>query len=351
MLFRELNRGKCKTYLVACEATKRAVLIDPLRENTARYLAVLAYFHCTLDYVIDTHTHADHRTGIFDLADLTGAKTVMHRRAPQPHVQVHVENGDVLELGECQLRFLHTPGHTPDGLSIHVEGCVFTGDTILIRGTGRADFAGGDAGAQFDSITGRIFTLPEETRIYPAHDYRGNTFSTVGDEKRLNPRVTGRTREQYIDLMANLGLALPEKIQEVLQPNQCEIDDDRIHFPSLAELNQVRQMAPVEVDVARRSANPPLLLDVREPEEWSGELGHVPGSKLVPLKELPTRVAELDEWKHGHVIAICRAGVRSTTAAAILTGLGFEHVSNLKGGMVDWNDQGLAVEREAAGAR
>ena len=345
MLFRELNRGKCKTYLVACETTKRAALIDPLRENVARYLAVLAYYHCTLDYVIDTHTHADHRTGVWDLADLTGAKVVMHRRAPQPHVQIHVDQGDELTLGECTLRILHTPGHTPDGISIAVEGCVFTGDTILIRGTGRADFAGGDAGAQYDSITKRIFGLPDETKIYPAHDYRGNTSSTVGDEKRSNPRVSGRTREQYVDLMANLGLALPEKIQEVLQPNQCEIDDDRIHFPSLAELNQVRQMSASEVDAARRAATPPVLLDVREPEEWTGELGHIPGAVLVPLKDLPARVSEIETAKHGHVIAICRAGVRSTTAAAILTGLGFEHVSNLKGGMVDWNDQGLPVER------
>ena len=345
MLFRELNRGKCKTYLVACETTKRAALIDPLRDNIARYLGVVAYYQCTLDYVIDTHTHADHRTGVFELADLTGAKVVMHRRAPQPHVQIHVDQGDELTLGECTLRILHTPGHTPDAISIAVEGCVFTGDTILIRGTGRADFAGGDAGAQYDSITGRIFALPDETKIYPAHDYRGNTCSTVGDEKRSNPRVSGRTRQQYVDLMANLGLALPEKIQEVLQPNQCEIDDDRIHFPSLAELNQVRQMTAAEVDAARSAANSPLLLDVREPEEWTGELGHIPGAVLVPLKDLPGRVAEIERAKHGHVIAICRAGVRSTTAAAILTGLGFEPVSNLKGGMVDWNDQGLPVER------
>ena len=345
MLFRELNRGKCKTYLVACETTKRAALIDPLRDNIARYLGVVAYYQCTLDYVIDTHTHADHRSGIFELADLTGAKVVMHRRAPQPHVQIHVDQGDELTLGDCTLRILHTPGHTPDGISIAVEGCVFTGDTILIRGTGRADFAGGDAGAQYDSITGRIFGLPDETKIYPAHDYRGNTCSTVGDEKRANPRVCGRTREQYVDLMANLGLALPEKIQEVLQPNQCEIDDDRIHFPSLAELNQVRQMTASEVDAARSASTPPVLLDVREPEEWTGELGHIPGAVLVPLKDLPARVGEIESAKHGHVIAICRAGVRSTTAAAILTGLGFEHVSNLKGGMVDWNDQGLPVER------
>lgn len=216
MLFRELNRGKCKTYLVACEETHRAALIDPLRENSARYLALLAYENLRLDYVIDTHTHADHRTGVFDLSDLTGARVVMHRRAPQPHVQLHVDQGDTLEVGRLALHILHTPGHTPDGISVHVGDRVLTGDTILIRGTGRADFAGGDAGAQYDSITKRIFALPDETLIFPAHDYRGNTQSSVGAEKSSNPRVAGRTREQYVDLMANLGLALPEKIQEVL---------------------------------------------------------------------------------------------------------------------------------------
>lgn len=349
MLFRELNRGKCKSYLVACDTTKRAVVIDPLREATARYVAVLAYYGLKLDYALDTHTHADHRTGVFDLADLTAAKVVMHRRAPQPHVQIHVDHGDEFAVGGLRIAILHTPGHTPDGISVHVEDRVFTGDTILIGGTGRADFAGGDAGAQYDSIVGRIFSLPDSTLIFPAHDYRGNTQSTVGQEKRANPRVAGRTRQEYVELMANLGLPLPEKIQEVLQPNQTEIEDDRIHFPSLAELNQVRQLSAADVDRTRRSARPPLLLDVREPEERNGELGHIPESVLVPLKDLPARAGDLEAHKHTPVIVICRAGVRSTTGAAILTALGFENVSNLKGGMVDWNDQGLPVERDGSG--
>lgn len=344
MRFRELNCGKCKTYYLGCEATRKAVLIDPVRDRIDRYLAFLAYEGMKLEAVIDTHTHADHRTGCFDLAALTGAKVVMHRRAPAPHVDVHVDDGEVFRCGDFALRILHTPGHTPDGMALYAGDRVFTGDTILIRGTGRSDFAGGDAGAQYDSITKKLFALPEETLIFPAHDYRGNTKSTVGEEKRLNPRVSGRTREQYVELMANLGLALPEKIQEVLQPNQAAIDDDRIKFPTLAELNQVRQLPPREVDDLRAGPNPPLLLDVREPDEWIGELGHVRGAKLIPLVELPARAAELEAWKHEQVVVLCRSGVRSTTAAAILTGLGFEHVSNLKGGMVDWNDAGLPVD-------
>ncbi len=345
MIFRELNLGKCKTYLIACENTHRAVLVDPVREKIDRYLALLGYHGLKLDDLIDTHTHADHRTATFELKDLTGANVIMHRRAPAPYVDIHVDDGETVTVGDLAIKILHTPGHTPDSMSLYVNGKVLTGDTLLIRGTGRCDFAGGDAGAQFDGITQKLFQLPDETQVFPAHDYRGNTMSTIGDEKRLNPRVAGRTKEAYVDIMNNLGLPLPEKIQEVLQPNQTALDDDRIAFPTLAELNQVRQLAPQDVQALLGASMPPLLLDVREPSEYKGELGHISGSLLIPLKDLPTRANELEEDKIRHIVAICRSGVRSTTAAAILTGLGFEQVSNLRGGMVDWNDQKLPITR------
>ena len=346
MFFRELNRGKCKTYLVGNEVEHVAVLVDPLREKIDRYLALLAYHGLRLDAVIDTHTHADHRSATFDLKELTGAKVIMHRKAPAPRVDLHVEDGDKIPLGELKLKVLHTPGHTPDGISLFIVDRVLTGDTLLIRGTGRCDFAGGDAGEQFDSITQKLFALPDETLVFPAHDYRGNTRSTIGDEKRLNPRVTNRTREQYIELMNNLGLPLPDNIQEVLQPNQSAVDDDRLRFPSLGELNQVRQLGAGQVRLLTESSPSPVIVDVREPEEYTGELGHIAGSVLIPLKDLTARAEELSAHKERHIIVVCRAGVRSTTAAAILTGLGYEHVSNLKGGMLDWNQQQLPVERE-----
>jgi glyoxylase-like metal-dependent hydrolase (beta-lactamase superfamily II)/rhodanese-related sulfurtransferase len=345
MLFRELNRSKCKTYLVACERTNKAALIDPQREKVDRYLAVLAYYGCKLDAIIDTHTHADHRTASWELHDLTGAPVVMHRRAPAPHVDIHVEDGQSIPIGDVRLRVFYTPGHTPDGISLYTNDRVFTGDTLLIHGTGRCDFAGGDAGEQYDAITQKLFSLSDETLVFPAHDYRGHTHSTIGEEKRTNPRVVGRTRQQYIELMNNLGLSLPDKIQEVLQPNQSAIEDESMRFPPLAELNKIRQLTPQEVSMQLTSTARPLLLDVREPEEFTGELGHIPGSILIPLKELLARAGELEQYKGKDIVAICRAGVRSTTAAAILTGLGFEHVSNLKGGMLDWSDQRLPVER------
>jgi glyoxylase-like metal-dependent hydrolase (beta-lactamase superfamily II)/rhodanese-related sulfurtransferase len=345
MLFRELNRGKCKTYLVACEQTNKAALIDPTKDKVERYLASLAYFGYKLEAVIDTHTHADHRTASWDLHEITGAPVVMHRRAPAPHVDIHVDDGSVIVVGNLRLRVFHTPGHTPDSISLYTTDRVFTGDTLLIHGTGRSDFAGGDAGEQYDAITQKLFSLPDETLVFPAHDYRGHSYSTIGDEKRTNPRVAGRTRQAYVELMANLGLPLPQGIQESLQPNQSAIEDDSVQFPTLAELNSVRQLTPREVQLRLKGLSSPVLLDVREPEEFNGELGHIPGSILIPLKELPARAQEIEEHKQKDIIVICRAGVRSTTAAAILTGLGFEHVSNLKGGMLDWNDQQLPVER------
>jgi rhodanese-related sulfurtransferase len=294
---------------------------------------------------LDTHTHADHRTASFDLKELTGAEVIMHRRAPAPHVDTHVDDSDEVFIGELRLKVLHTPGHTPDGISLFAGDRVMTGDTLLIRGTGRCDFAGGDAGEQFDAITQKLFSLPDETLVFPAHDYRGNTKSTIGDEKRLNPRLTGKTREQYIDVMNNLGLSLPDNIQEVLQPNQSALDDDRVRFPSLGELSQVRQLGAAQVQALLNEGVPaPIIVDVREPEEYTGELGHIRSSILVPLKDLSTRADELGQYKDRHVIVVCRAGVRSTTAAAILTGLGFEEVSNLEGGMLEWNDARLPVE-------
>jgi sulfur dioxygenase len=345
MLLRELNRGKCKTYLVACERDRVAALIDPLRDHIDRYLALLAYLHLNLQAVIDTHTHADHRTGCFELGDLTGATVLMHRNAPAPRVDRHVSDGDTLQLGALTLHFLATPGHTPDGVSVLADGTVFTGDTLLIRGTGRTDFPGGDAAAQYDSIVGKLFSLPDQTVVLPAHDYRGNAASTIGEERRLNPRLVGQTRDGYVALMAALKLPLPDRVQEVLQPNQSALDDDALRFPTLAQLNEVRQVPARALSemIARERA--PVLIDVREPSEFDGELGHIAGAASIPLGALAARASELDDSKDRPVVVVCRSGVRSTTAAAILTSLGFEDVSNLKGGMLAWHDLGLPVQQ------
>lgn len=343
-MFLEANRGKCKTYLIRADSGA-AALIDPLRERIDRYLGLLAYHQCRLEWIIDTHTHADHRSGAGELGELTGAPMVMHRLSPNPHVTRHVADSDQLALGEMNLRVLHTPGHTPDSISLVVGDRVFTGDVLLIHGTGRCDFAGGDPGQSYDSIEKKLFSLPDSTLVFPAHDYRGHTQSTIGEERSGNPRVAGRSRAEYVHLMNNLGLPLPDSIQEVLQPNQADVDSSVVKFPPLAQLNAVHQIEPAELARLLAGPQPPKLIDVREPGEFSGELGHIEGALLIPLKDLAERAGEIERYKHDELVAICRVGVRSTSAAAILTAMGFEHVSNLKGGMLEWNDARLPVVR------
>ncbi|PCI19555.1 MAG: MBL fold metallo-hydrolase [Piscirickettsiaceae bacterium] len=344
MFFQELNNEQCKSYLVADLKAGAAAIIDPVERNIDRYLAVLAYHNLKLDFVADTHTHADHRSACTALRRLTGTKVFMHERSPQPSVDGRLNDGDELNVGSVSIKVFETPGHTPDSLSFYInKDRVLTGDVILIQGTGRADFAGGDAGAQYDSITEKLFTLPDETIVFPGHDYRGNTESTIGTEKETNPRIAGKTREEYIEIMDNLNLPLPERIQEVLQINQSEVDDDRIKFPMVAELNQVLQMEPETVK--EKLGSDSVIIDVREKSEYHGELGHLQGSRLIPLAEIPASLDDLDADRDKEIILVCRSGARSTTAAAILKGLGFQKVKNLKGGMLDWHKKGFPVEK------
>ena len=345
MLLLELNYAKCKCYLIAARAARKAALIDPRRDEVARYLGVLAYYRLDLEFIIDTHTHADHRSGAAELSELTGAAVVMHRRAPSPHVAIHVDDGQTLALGDTILRVLYTPGHTPDSISLQTDGHVLTGDCLLIHGTGRADFADGDAGQQYDSITSRLFLLPDATVVLPAHDYRGHKRSTIGEEKHSNPRLAGKTRAEYVAIMSNLGLPLPDGIQEALQPNQSEVEAGQIKFPDLAQLNGVRQLTAPDLRERMAGARPPVLIDVREAGEFHGELGHIAGAILFPLAELADRAGELTQFRERDIVAIFRVGVRSATAAAILTGLGFDRVWNLKGGMLEWVDAKMPVER------
>lgn len=346
-IIKELNGIQCKCYLVACEETDHAILVDPHIDFVDRYLAYLAYKRIRVDFAIDTHTHADHLSGSRMLKQLLDIPVVQHVKAPNPSVDRHIGHGDEITCGNLSIKVLETPGHTPDSISLYVDSVVLTGDVLLIGGTGRADFAGGDAGEQYDSITRHLFTLPDETVVLPAHDYRGNTSSTIGAEKQGNPRISGRSRQEYIDLMNSIEFPLPKNIQEVLQPNQSAIDDDLVDFPDLAHLNAVRQRDPRTVHDELNTASAPHILDVREESEFFGELGHIPGSTLIPLKKLQYEIEKLDVSQDERIVVVCRSGVRSTTAAAMLTGMGYSHVSNLKGGMLAWNEAGYpSVQRE-----
>jgi sulfur dioxygenase len=206
------------TYLLADEATRRALLIDPVRERCERDLQLVRELDLRLSYVLDTHVHADHVTAAAEIAEKTGAMTAAsHRGASCVQLQLH--HGDALMLGGLTVRALATPGHTTDSLSYHTDGHVFTGDALFVRGCGRTDFQNGDAAALYDSITRVLFALPDDTLVWPGHDYRGLTVSTIGEEKRHNPRLAGKSRDEFVSLMNGLHLAPPKRIQEAVPAN------------------------------------------------------------------------------------------------------------------------------------
>ncbi len=229
MIFRQLfDRESCTyTYLVGCEASRVAALVDPVREHVARDLTTVKELGLTLTHIFETHVHADHVTGAGELRKQTVAKAHVSREGGAPCADVLLDEGAVVKVGEVEFRVLATPGHTSDCLSFVVRAAgapdrVLTGDALLIRGCGRTDFQSGDAGALYDSVTGKLFALADATEVYPAHDYQGRTASTIGEEKRHNPRLgAGRTRDAFIALMGALDLPPPAKIAEAIPANRA----------------------------------------------------------------------------------------------------------------------------------
>jgi len=206
------------SYLLIDEATRQAALLDPVREHLDRDLALIGELELDLRYVLETHVHADHVTSAAAVGERTSAITCASRLGAAC-AQRHLGDGDHLRLGGTVLTVLATPGHTPDSLSYYAGGQVFTGDALLVRGTGRTDFQGGDAGALFDSITRRLFTLPENTVVWPGHDYRGQTRTTIGEERRFNPRLANRSRIAFIALMSDLQLPPPKLLAVAVPAN------------------------------------------------------------------------------------------------------------------------------------
>ncbi len=222
MILRQLfdPESSTYTYLLADPETGAAALVDPVLEQHQRDLALIDELGLRLEVVLDTHVHADHVTAANVLREKTGARTVASLRGA-PCADQLVAHGDVVRVGNLPLHVLSTPGHTDDGLSILVEGHVLTGDTLLVRGSGRSDFQNGDAGQLFDSITRVLFALPDETVVLPGHDYRGFTQSTIGEEKRLNPRLVGKSRDQFIEIMNQLNLPPPKKLASAVPANRA----------------------------------------------------------------------------------------------------------------------------------
>ena len=223
MLFRQLydSESSTYTYLLADSELKEAILVDPVLEQVDRDLKLLRELGLSLRYCLETHIHADHITGTGKLRELTGCLGIVPANAQANCANRHIQDEEDLELGSIVIEAIATPGHTDSHMAYLVNGeRVLTGDALFIRGCGRTDFQSGDAGTLYDFVTTRLFTLPDETLVYPAHDYRGQTVSTIGEEKQWNPRFAGRDRDNFIRFMNNLNLPDPKKMMEAVPANE-----------------------------------------------------------------------------------------------------------------------------------
>ena len=221
MLFRQLydlDTGTY-TYLLADRPGGEAVIIDPVLEQMNAYLQLLRELDIRLIKAIDTHTHADHVTAMGKLREVTGCVTLMGEQTKAECVSLRVRDGETIHVGALTLRALYTPGHTDESYSFVMDDRVFTGDTLLIRGTGRTDFQNGNARAQYDSLFNKLLKLPEETLVYPGHDYKGWTVSTIGEEKRYNPRLQAQSIDEYVNIMSNLNLPNPKYMDVAVPAN------------------------------------------------------------------------------------------------------------------------------------
>lgn len=220
MIFRQLfdPESSTLTYLLA-DGQGNAVIIDPVLEHVEDYLSLLASLGLTLRWVLDTHVHADHITGSQSLKQRTGATTVIARSCSAPGYDRQVEDGDTLDFGTESIRVIATPGHTPGSLCFLWRDRLFTGDTLMINACGRTDFQKGSAVEMYDSITRKLFVLPDETLVYPGHDYKGRRVSCIGEEKVLNTRIAGKTQEEFVHIMDNLNLATPKRMHEAVPAN------------------------------------------------------------------------------------------------------------------------------------
>lgn len=223
MLFRQFfDQDSCTyTYLIADTKIKQAVLIDPVIEQVDRDLNFIQQLDLKLIYCLETHIHADHITGTGKLRELTGCQAVLPENARISCADRCIQDGEVLQMGDVKIQAIATPGHTDGHMAYLINNThLLTGDSLLFRGCGRTDFQGGDAGVMYDSITQQLFTLPDETLVYPGHDYKGHTVSTIGEEKQWNLRLAGKNRDQFIQLMNHLNLPNPKKMMEAVPANQ-----------------------------------------------------------------------------------------------------------------------------------
>jgi len=352
MLFRQLFDPQSGTYsyLLADDTTREAVLIDPVYEQMRRDAALLEELGLKLLYTLETHVHADHVTGAWLLRSRVGSKIALSGKSGAEGADRFLDHGDRIAFGDRYLSVRETPGHTAGCVTyvLDNEQMAFTGDCLLIRGCGRTDFQGGSASQLYRSVHTQIFTLPVGCLLYPAHDYRGLTVTSVGEERSYNPRLGGQLSESdFAGFMDNLGLDHPKKMDVAVPANlKCGVPQDGEpppEEPDWAPLTfTFAGIWEVQPQWLEEHLGAVQILDVREPDEFSGPLGRIPGAILIPLGSLGGRTVELDKEKP--IVSVCRAGGRSAQATNILRRAGFAKTANLTGGMLLWRAQGCPVE-------
>ena len=340
MKFETVVAGGCRSYIIGCEETCAAALIDPELSQIDRYLALAAKDGLRIRYLVDTHTHADHFSATQQLARQLGVPVVMHDASPAPFVDLRLRGGELLIVGRLRLRAIHTPGHTRDSMCLCVEDRVFTGDTLLIGGTGRTDLPSGDAGALYESLFEGVLTLDPATRVFPAHEYKGRSHSSIGQELTDNPRLQKRDRGAFIEMMQNLNLTMPTHVTEALRTN---MSGGKTVAQMLSEAAAaVPFMSLVELKACLEPHREGLIvLDVRERDAF--EEGHIPGAQLLPRGQLELRVNEELADPTQRILVYCEFGRVSTLATATLRQMGFRCAVALDGGMKAWRDAGYAV--------
>jgi len=352
VIFRQLfdQQSSTYTYLLADAGSRAALLIDPVFEQARRDVALVEELGLKLGWTLETHVHADHVTGAWLLRERLGSRIAVSAAAGAEGADRYLRHEEKIQLGKRSLEARATPGHTAGCLSYVLDdrSMAFTGDALLIRGCGRTDFQQGDPGTLYRSVRAQLFSLPEDCLIYPGHDYRGLAATSVGEEKLYNPRLAESIGEQdFVGYMKHLGLAHPKLMEEAVPANlKCGkvekgdfLDAKADWAPLTYTFAGIWEVQPNWLEEHLREVQ---IVDVREPEEFDGSLGHVPGALLLPLGFLNEKINSLKKGKP--IVTICRSGARSAQATVMLGKAGFDKVANLSGGMLRWRAQRFPVE-------
>lgn len=350
MIFKQLNKISCKTYLVGSENTREALVVDPVLNYVPEYVSLLKNEGLKLTHIVDTHTHADHISGAAALAEQTGAVYVMHQLSPVRCVAFRVPDGFECHLADIPIRVMHTPGHTSDSLCLIFSDRILTGDTLFLDdgGAGRTDLPGGDPREHWESIQ-KIMKLPDHLLVYPAHEYRGREPSSLAEQKKRNPNLQPRAKEAYTKWLADMKLTPADWMGEVLKANyNCSKDPKAARIPTDASACEVKgtaspksgerqaptiTVAEVKRRIAANQLKGAIIIDVREPSELKGDLGAIGGVINIPVGQMAQRLGELEKYKDAEVITVCRSGMRADIAANLLIKAGFKKVFNMTGGM------------------